>query len=144
MTARRPAATAVKNVSGNESRQCGGARAAALRLAVAVAKNVGGYDPTERDGRRGGERDVTTSPKLLNSSSLLSDKDLRCDLFGVFNQTILLVIFRFHSVPGFVEFPMTELRAWVRVRLSDVPMSLPLLSNSGGVRLVVVPEIGPF
>ena len=35
-------------------------------------------------------------------------------------------------------------RAWVRVRLSDVPMSLPLLSNSGGVRLVVVPEIGPF
>ena len=35
-------------------------------------------------------------------------------------------------------------RAWVRVLLSDVPMSLPLLSNSGGVRLVVVPEIGPF
>ena len=50
MTARRPAVTAVKNVSGNEARQCGGARAAALRLAVTVAKNVGGYDLTERDG----------------------------------------------------------------------------------------------
>ena len=53
MTARRPAVTAVKNVSGNEARQCGGARAAALRLAVAVAENVGGYDLTldltERD-----------------------------------------------------------------------------------------------
>ena len=53
MTARRPAVTAVKNVSGNEARQCGGARAAALRLAVAVAKDVGGYDLTERDARRG-------------------------------------------------------------------------------------------